>query len=155
MKGAIHMKSIVIYSSQTGRTRKIAEAIAAGLPQGTPCLPLNEMPANIKDYDCVFFGLWEDRRGPDPEAQAVLKTLENEHIVIFATVHDDVFSDNVSKTLRNMIESLPPQTRVDGTYVTCTDGSHAKEPIRDNEDLRLSDAPDFAENTLRRIEVVA
>lgn len=49
------MKSIVLYSSHTGRTKKIAEHVVSGLPEGTPCLPVEEMPADINSYDCVFW----------------------------------------------------------------------------------------------------
>ena len=38
------MNAIVVYSSQTGRIEQIAHAIAAGLPQGTPCVSVDDMP---------------------------------------------------------------------------------------------------------------
>ena len=30
------MNAIVVYSSQTGRTKQIAQAVVSGLPEGTP-----------------------------------------------------------------------------------------------------------------------
>ncbi len=38
------MKSIVIYSSLTGNTKQVAEAITSVLPAGTPCVSMKELP---------------------------------------------------------------------------------------------------------------
>ena len=54
------MNAIVVYSSQTGRIEQIAHAIAAGLPQGTPCVSVDDMPDDFSSYDCVFAGFWID-----------------------------------------------------------------------------------------------
>ena len=35
---------IVIYSSVTGNTKQVAEAIAGELPQGTPCVRVQDAP---------------------------------------------------------------------------------------------------------------
>lgn len=57
------MKIIVLYSSRTGNTRKVAEAIASALPVGTPCLDLTQpLPEDLDAYDCVFLGYWVDQR---------------------------------------------------------------------------------------------
>lgn len=54
------MNSIVIYSSRTGNTKQVAEAIVGVLPEGTPCVPVNEAPADLSQYDLVFMGFWAD-----------------------------------------------------------------------------------------------
>ena len=59
------MKAIVLYSSRTGNTQKVAAAIRQGLPADTPCLPVSEAPASLAAYDCVFLGYWVDRGLPD------------------------------------------------------------------------------------------
>ena len=50
------MKAIVVYSSKTGRIQQIAQAMVQVLPQGTPCVPVDEMPSDFSNYDCVFMG---------------------------------------------------------------------------------------------------
>ena len=55
------MKTIVLYSSRTGNTKKVAQAVAGALPAGTPCLPVAEAPSDIEAYDLVFLGYWVDR----------------------------------------------------------------------------------------------
>ena len=72
------MNSIVIYSSRTGNTKQVAEAIVGVLPEGTPCVPVNEAPADLSQYDLVFMGFWADQGNADKAAQAVLKRIDNE-----------------------------------------------------------------------------
>ena len=55
------MKSIILYSSLTGNTKRVAEAMASVMPEGTPCVPVKEAPENLADYDTVFVGFWVDR----------------------------------------------------------------------------------------------
>ena len=54
------MKSIVIYSSLTGNTKQVAEAITSVLPADTPCVSVKELPPDISSYDLVFAGFWVD-----------------------------------------------------------------------------------------------
>ena len=55
------MKSIVIYSSLTGNTKQVAEAITSVLPTGTPCVSMKEVPSDLSSYDLVFAGFWVDK----------------------------------------------------------------------------------------------
>ena len=71
------MKSIVIYSSRTGNTKMVAEAIASALPEGTPCVTVKEVPADLASYDVVFMGFWADQGNADKAAQAVIKEITN------------------------------------------------------------------------------
>lgn len=51
------MKTIVIYNSQTGFTKRYAEWIAE--ESGADCFELNEAKKkNIDDYDAIIFGGW-------------------------------------------------------------------------------------------------
>lgn len=52
------MKALVLYSSQTGRVKKLAEAIRSVLPKDTDFLPMEQAPENFDDYDIVFAGVW-------------------------------------------------------------------------------------------------
>ena len=69
------MKSIVIYSSLTGNTKQVAEAITSVLPSGTPCVSMKELPSDIAFYDLVFAGFWVDKGTANKEARDVLLTL--------------------------------------------------------------------------------
>ena len=100
------MKAIVVYSSKTGRIQQIAQAMAQVLPQGTPCVPVDEMPSDFSNYDCVFMGFWIDENQADPKGQEALKKIANDHVAIFTTMYDDPYSDQASKHLRSAVELL-------------------------------------------------
>ena len=54
------MKILVVYSSKTGNTRKIARAIADALPAAD--LAAVEDRPDASAYDIVFMGFWVDKR---------------------------------------------------------------------------------------------
>ena len=80
------MKSLVIYSSKTGNTKKIAEAIYNTLPDKKHITDIESIPQDINTYDIIFDGFWIDREMPDTSTQTFLKTLNNTHIALFATL---------------------------------------------------------------------
>lgn len=146
------MKAIVVYSSKTGRIQQIAQAMAQVLPQGTPCVPVDEMPSDFSNYDCVFMGFWIDENQADPKGQEALKKIANDHVAIFTTMYDDPYSDQASKHLRSAVELLKPGSGVVGTYITWTDKArYMHEPDAD-EDLHLDEAQSFAKNTVSRLK---
>lgn len=148
-EGSDHiMKSIVLYSSHTGRTKKIAEHVVGGLPEGTPCLPVEEMPADINSYDCVFLGCWADGDAVDAGAVQALEHLNNKNVAVFVTVQSGPFSDDSAKILRTVIDVLPSGCKIVGTYVTPTEREDNKE---ESDQKARAFARDFAENTLDRL----
>lgn len=111
------MRAIVLYSTLTGNTKRIAEAITETLPQGTPCLSVSETPENINSYDCVFIGFWVDRGTADNAAQAVLKKLENKYVAIFATLGADPKSEHALQSLKNAEKFLPNDKEAAGLFI--------------------------------------
>ena len=78
------MKALVVYSSRTGNTRKIAEAIAAVLP-GCEIYPVESAPAP-EGYDLVAVGYWVDKGMPDAQAKAYLETVRDAKVALFGTL---------------------------------------------------------------------
>jgi flavodoxin len=101
------MKSLILYSSKTGNTKKIAEAIAQALPAGTPCLPVGEAPANLSGYDCVFAGFWVDRGTADAQAKKLLERLDHPRVALFATLGADPRSQHAADSLSNAAALRP------------------------------------------------
>ena len=101
------MKALVLYSSQTGRVKKLAEAIRSVLPANTDFLPMEQAPENFDDYDIVFAGVWFLNLKLDSISQAVLPRLKARKVALFAIMHRDLFSDDISKNLRSAVELLP------------------------------------------------
>ena len=111
------MKPIVLYSSRTGNTKKVALAIAGALPAGTPCLPVAEAPADLAAYDLVFIGYWVDRGTANAEAKALMEKLHNAHVVVFATLGANPLSEHAQMCLDNGVKLLPEGTDVAGTFI--------------------------------------
>lgn len=101
------MKSIVIYSSLTGNTKQVAEAITSVLPVGTPCVSMKELPADIASYDLVFAGFWVDKGTANKDARDVLGTLHNPHIALFATAGVPPHMEHAKQSLINAAACLP------------------------------------------------
>ena len=81
------MKLLVVYSSQTGNTKKVAEAIARAVP-GSVIHPVEEAPsaAAARAFDLVAAGYWVDKGMPDAKCRAWLETLEGCRIALFGTL---------------------------------------------------------------------
>lgn len=144
------MKALVLYSSQTGRVKKLAEAIRSVLPDDTDFLPMEQAPENFDDYDIVFAGVWFLNLKLDRVSQSVLPRLKAGKVAIFAIMHRDLFSDDISKNLRSAVELLPSGVWIVGTHVHYVDETLAKIPLRENELMDVESARDFAENTYYR-----
>ena len=61
------MKTLVAYSSSTGNTRKVAEAIFAEIPGEKEIMPIEKV-GDSSPYDLLFLGFPTHRFGPDKKA---------------------------------------------------------------------------------------
>jgi flavodoxin I len=66
------MKVLVTYLSQTGGTKKVAEAIFDGIQADKDMKPIGEVQG-LADYDLVFLGFPIQQFGPAAEAKAFLQ----------------------------------------------------------------------------------
>ena len=146
------MKALVLYSSETGRTKKLAEAVLSVLPANTDFLPMEEAPESFDDYDIVFAGIWFLNLKLDEKSRSLLPRLKAKKVALFATMHHDLFSDDISKNLRQAVELLPEGVWVAGTHVVYVDESMAEIPLGVDELLDTETVKNFAENTYSRIE---
>ena len=111
------MKTIVLYSTKTGNTKMVAEAIAKALPNGTPCENIADTKAEFADYDLVFMGYWVDRGTADKASRQILATLNNKYIALFATLGADPKSDHAKKCLENGALLLPQGKKPLGSFI--------------------------------------
>ena len=146
------MKALVLYSSETGRTKKLAEAVLSVLPANTDFLPMEEAPESFDDYDIVFAGIWFLNLKLDEKSRSLLPRLKAKKVALFATMHRDLFSDDISKNLRQAVELLPEGVWVAGTHIVYVDESMAEIPLGVDELLDTETVKNFAENTYSRIE---
>lgn len=78
------MKTIVLYSSRTGNTRKVAAEIFAAIPgENKDMQNLNEY--NGKEADTFFVGFWTDMGTCELKVGDLLSRLEGKNIALFGT----------------------------------------------------------------------
>ncbi len=79
------MKTAIIYSSKTGNTKKIAEAILEGIGDKGDLFTVDDN-VELANYDLVFMGYWIDKGTADAKALKFIKTITGKKVVIFATL---------------------------------------------------------------------
>ena len=79
------MKHLIVYSSKTGNTRKIAEAIHSVLPPGTEIYPVENAP-DPDLYDFIAVGYWVDRGTANAEMAKYMPKIRSKKVGIFFTL---------------------------------------------------------------------
>ena len=74
----------IIYSSRTGNTRLLAEAIRESLPADL-CNHFGTDEADAVESEKLYVGFWTDKGTADEAALALLKRLKNKKIFLFGT----------------------------------------------------------------------
>jgi flavodoxin len=109
------MKSLVIYSSQTGNTKKLAEAVYETLKGEKDIYPVADAP-DPDGYDLVAVGFWLQGGKPDPKAAEYLpKTGSGKRLFLFATHGAAAGSDHAENAI-NYAKNLAPDADVAGTF---------------------------------------
>lgn len=111
------MKSLVLWSSRTGNTKAVAEAIYEALPGEKEIMEEGRQGKDLSSYDLIFVGFWGYRRGADPVAQQTLSSLENQKVAIFATAGTYPDSEPAKMYLDNAAKLLPESSTCVGTFI--------------------------------------
>lgn len=168
------MKIAVIYSSKTGNTRKIAEAVFKGAGADTRLLSVED-DFESGNYDLVFIGYWVDKGSPNQEAAEFMATINNKKVALFATLGAYPDSQHAEDSLEKgksflgknceVVDSFICQGAIDPRLIEWMrtlpkDHPHSPDKKRikrwedasnhpDSKDLK--NAREFAENVLRAI----
>ncbi len=78
------MKTLVVYSSLTGNTEKVARAIAEVMPN-CDIHSVQEAP-EATSYDMVAVGFWVDKGMPDKKAFDYINSISNANVALFGTL---------------------------------------------------------------------
>ena len=99
------MKSLVVYSSKSGNTRKLAEAVYEYLSGEKEMAAVADAP-DPAGYSFVAVGFWLQAGQPDPDSQAFLARLkEGQDVYLFAThaaAVGSVHAENAMKKAREL-----------------------------------------------------
>lgn len=81
----ISRKSLVIYSSLTGNTKKVAEAVQSVIPN-CDIVSIDNVPKNLNEYYFTAVGYWVDRGLPDAKSKKLIRSLKNMNVALFGTL---------------------------------------------------------------------
>lgn len=99
------MKALIVYSSKTGNTRKVAEAIHAVMPAGTEIFPVENAP-DPAGYDFVAVGFWVDKGTANSEMQPYLAKVRGKKVGVFFTLGASPESEHAKKSCEAAIALL-------------------------------------------------
>ncbi len=136
------MKSVVVYSSQSGNTKKVADAVFEALPPEKEIFPVEEAP-DPEGYDFVAVGFWLKGGDPDPKAAEFLKKLKKGKVFLFATHGAAADSDHARKAMDTAKSFV--QAEVVGTFQCQGEVNAAlleKVKARPNPPVWIADADD-------------
>ena len=93
------MKTLVVYSSLTGNTKKVAQAVSSVLPE-CDMFPVEEAPSSVEGYDLVALGYWVDKGMPDGRSRAWLEGIRNARLAFFGTLGAWPDSDHAKECMK-------------------------------------------------------
>lgn len=107
------MNACIVYSSCTGNTRKVAEALAD--TSGLPCFPVRCAP-EPDSFDMLALGFWVRKGQPDARALRYMERVRGKHVFFFGTLGAWPHSDHARRCMVATHEILQAggNTVVDG-----------------------------------------
>jgi flavodoxin len=108
------MKSLVVYSSQTGNTRKLAEAVYDVLTGEKEIYPASEGP-EPSEYDFIAAGFWLKAGKPDPEISNYLPRIKGKPLFLFAT-HGAAAASQHAVEAMTAAKELAGAAKIMGTF---------------------------------------
>lgn len=99
------MKAVVLVSSKTGNTYKIARYVQKGFGDDCDLLRTTDK-YDLSRYDTVLVGFWLDSGHVDNDSLALLKKLYYKKVGIFGTLGGDPKSEAASKVMQSAVDAL-------------------------------------------------
>lgn len=105
------MKVLIAYSSKTGNTRKLAQAIHLALPNADLC-PMGSVP-NRDMYDLIFAGFWVEAENACADARKCLEQLNGKPVALFATLGAYPDTQHAADSMKAAVAIIPDGHVVD------------------------------------------
>ena len=111
------MKVQVIYSSLTGCTKKVANAIFDGIHVEQKTIHDLKDGAPALDGDIILLGYWGISSNPNDEMKEFMKTVKGKAVGIFCTLGYYADSDHARKTVEAGLDLVKENNQIIGTFV--------------------------------------
>ena len=131
----------IVFSSLTGNTKKLAEAIYEVLPKDK-CDHFGETGSQVPGSDLLYIGFWTDKGNADQKTLELLSKLKNKKIFLFGTAGFGVDEAYYRRILTNVKQSIDSSNTVIGEYMC-----QGKMPmaVRDHY-VKLKEQPEYPAN---------
>ena len=110
------MKYAIVFSSQTGNTKQLAEVVSSVLPQADLCF-FGSPSQEALQAERLFIGFWTDKGRCNQEITDFLKTLNGKEVFLFGTAGFGGSQEYFDKILSSVQKHLGASNTVIGTYM--------------------------------------
>jgi flavodoxin len=109
------MTMLVVYSSRTGNTRMIAEAIHEIMPAGAVLAPVESAP-DPAGYEFIALGFWVDKGAPDEAMLSYMDKVRGCSVGLFGTLGAWPDSPHAAESMEKAVARMEGN-RVLGTFL--------------------------------------
>jgi flavodoxin len=109
------VKFLVVYSSLTGNTRRVAEAVYECLPAPKEIYPVEAAP-DPDGYDFIALGFWLDKGTADERTRRYIQKINDKYVGVFGTSGVYPHSEHAREAVRR-VEKLLSANRVLGSVM--------------------------------------
>ena len=99
------MKTLVTYSTLTGNTKKVAEAVFEAVSGEKEIMDIKSIK-ETDGYDRILVGYWVDKGDANEEAKKFMETLKNKKVGTFGTLGAYPDSEHAQKCVEKISEAL-------------------------------------------------
>ena len=110
------MRYAIVYSSKTGNTALLAQALRQVLPEAD-CLYFGPPDPKALAADTLYVGFWTDKGSCDQESGQFLSTLTHQKVFLFGTAGFGGAPAYFEQILDRVRTHLGQQVQVIGTYM--------------------------------------
>ena len=110
------MKYAIVYASQTGNTRLLAQTVQDCLP-AEDLMYFGEASENALEADRIYVGFWTDKGTCVSKTAEFLKTLSGQQVFLFGTAGFGGEPAYFEKILEKTRKHLAPSVQVVGSYL--------------------------------------
>ena len=118
------MEKTIVYSSVTGNTKLLAEAIKSELGNDVKCEAIKN---EVCDADIIFVGFWTMKFSCTQDVEDFLKQLKNKKIFLFGTAGYDSTDEFFKKILDNVKAHIDSSNEIIGEFMSLGKVSEAKQ----------------------------
>lgn len=110
------MSYAIVYSSRTGNTALLAQAIREALPQ-EDCIYFGTPNVQALAAKTLYVGFWTDKGTCDEEIARFLQSLTGQQVFLFGTAGFGGAPDYFQQILSRVKQNLSQEVQVIGTYM--------------------------------------